>query len=76
MNICDATKEALSVDGWIRRPWGDTGRFIFAKPTDTSDCCLVFAAKEQGERQKPPAKRWQPQAEDLIAKDWEVVILD
>lgn len=69
MNIYEATKEALRVGGWIKRPWGDDGFYV--KPTDTGDACLVFAHEK-----KSPAKRWNPFAEDLIAEDWEVVILD
>lgn len=74
MNIYEATKEAMRVDGWIKRPWGNDGWSILVKPTDTGDACLICVANERGEQRKTPAKRWQPQAEDLIAEDWEIVI--
>ena len=36
-------------------------------PTNTSDCCLVISDESD-----QVGKRWNPNASDLIATDWEV----
>lgn len=68
MLIFEAVKEAIKTDGVIVRK-AYYGNEI--KPTNTPDGLMIFS-KTEG---KPPAKWWQPCADDLMAEDWEVVNL-
>lgn len=43
------------------------GRTVKIKPTDTVDCCIAIS------HEGTPGKRWNPQREDLLADDWEIV---
>lgn len=50
----------------IARRWHD--RRIIIKPETTQYCCLIWV---EGSR-RPPAVRWNPDADDLISDAWEV----
>ena len=64
MNIQAAVKRAMESGGLIVRPqWNGC---VHIKPTNGPECCICYG-KEQA-----PCPRWQPQAEDLLADDWEV----
>lgn len=70
VNINEATKQAIKGNKYISRQHAQLfgyGKGIKIKPTNKSDCCIVFM---EG---KSSAKRWNPQAEDLTADDWIVV---
>lgn len=79
MNIQDATKLAMEKDLYIIRendyPFN---KFARIKPTCSSDCCIIcptsYWEEEEGKK-ITPGKRWQPNAEDLIADDWVVTEL-
>ena len=64
MNIQKATQKALEVGGLIVRPFW-RGR-VHIKPTNGPDDCICYG------KGKAPCPRWHPQAEDLLADDWEV----
>lgn len=66
MNITEAAKKALETNGFICRQ--DECKFIRIKPTTSPDCCVVYS--NGGERS---AVRWNPDAIDLTANDWQVV---
>lgn len=64
MLIHEAVKEAMEKGKLIyRRPWP----FWKFEPKNTMDCVIIHA------RDKEPKRCWNPQAEDLMANDWEVV---
>ena len=63
MNIAEAAK-ACKGYGWIaRRSWYGHMRVC---PTNEPECCIIQA------KGQAPCPRWEPQAEDLVADDWEV----
>ena len=64
VNIHEAALKAAEIDGLIVRP--EWKGLVHIKPTNGPDCCILY-----GKGQKP-GKRWNPQAEDLMAEDWEV----
>ena len=64
MDIQKATQKALEVDGLIARPFWRG--YVHIKPTNSPECCICYG------KGKAPCPRWQPQAEDLLADDWEV----
>ena len=68
MNIYEAAVAAERTGGLMTRPWGGTEGTWFIKPTDGADCCMMIVNGE-----KEPCPRWNPQLEDLIAENWEVV---
>ncbi|MED4727037.1 MULTISPECIES: Thoeris anti-defense Tad2 family protein [Aneurinibacillus] len=79
MNIQDATKLALEKDLYIIRESSPFRKYSKIKPTDTSDCCMVYKTKyaEQMHGGKlAPGKRWNPDASDLLADDWIVTELN
>ena len=62
--IHEAAKLAVAVDGLIvRPPWKG---LVHIKPTNGPECCICYG------KGKAPGPRWNPQAEDLLADDWEV----
>lgn len=66
MDIQKAVKEAMAEGCTMTRTaWTEWGLWI--KPTNDPECCII------GMKGKAPCPRWQPQAEDLIADDWELV---
>lgn len=63
MDIGEAARLAKGY-GWItRKGWRGNCRVC---PTNEPECCII-----QG-KGMAPAPRWEPQAEDLEADDWEV----
>ncbi len=65
MNIQDATKKAVESGGFItRHSWRG---HVQIKPTNVPEHCLVYTIWE-----KFPFQRWEPDADDLMADDWEV----
>lgn len=67
MNIQEATKKAVEIDGYIVKSEEDGKKVIFIKPTNGIDCCVVNVTKNHSRR------GWQPTASDLISDEWEVV---
>lgn len=65
MNIQEATKKAVEIDGYITG--GGFKNVVFIKPTDGVDCCIAFLNKDNSRR------GWEPYASDLISDDWEAV---
>ncbi len=65
MNIVDATKYAIEINGYIVKRVG-TYRLLI-KPTNTEDA-LVMRVNNIN-----PIRGWQPQTEDLTSEDWTVV---
>lgn len=69
MNIQDATRLAISRGGYIAR-----AKFPVAiKPTDTPDCCIGYCRGMSPADKLSKGRRWQPQADDLLADDWRVI---
>ena len=64
MNIQRAIKTAMAANSFITRA-GLRGVFHI-EPTNSPDCCIIYA------KDQPPCPRWEPNAEDLAADDWEV----
>lgn len=63
MFIHEAVKEAMEKGKLIyRRPYP----FWKMEPTNTSDCIMTHA------EDKAPCRCWNPQADDLMADDWEI----
>lgn len=62
MKITEAIEKANTKQGVRRKGWGD----VSIIPTDTDQCCLIFA------EDKLLSGRWNPKKEDLIANDWEL----
>ena len=63
MFIHEAVKKAMDINGYITRtgwPWE-----VRLRPTDDIGGILVLSKNYES-----PRPRWQPQAEDLMAKDW------
>ena len=68
MNIREAVLLAMKEGKYIyRKSEKDEGYSVNILPTNTIDCCLMLSnhTNEVG-------KRWNPNANDLIADDWEV----
>lgn len=67
MNIQDATHEAMKKGRGIRRrSWGENGPILI--PTNTQ-YCVIFTTSEN-----KILPRWNPDLDDLLAEDWEVII--
>lgn len=64
MNIRDAVLLAKKEGKYIYRK---SQKNIDILPTNTLDCCLLMNVHVQ-----EVGKRWNPNANDLIAEDWEV----
>ena len=69
MNIYKAVKKARKRKRFITRK--KYIRTMLAnvkiKPTNSTECCIVF------KNNKSSTSRWNPSAEDLVAKDWIIV---
>ena len=64
MTIAEAAKMATDGNGYMyRRAW--CGQVII-KPTNDMCCCILWP------KGILPRPRWEPDADDLIATDWEV----
>ena len=68
MNIYEAAVAAARTDGLMTRPWCGTEGTWFIKPTNGPECCMVIVKGE-----KEPCPRWNPDLEDLLSEEWEVV---
>lgn len=64
MQISDAVKQATACNGFILRAWWRGHMQV--RPGTGPMCCIAYGKGEV------PRPRWQPQAEDLMAEDWEV----
>lgn len=69
MYISDAVRLALDKGKRITRTSGPFRNFIRIRPTNTPACCLLETACPE----KPPVRGWEPDADDLMADDWEIV---
>lgn len=68
MNIQEATKKAIEINGYITGGMNKSLRnFIFIKPTDGINLCILCTDKNHSRR------GWQPYASDLLSDNWEVV---
>lgn len=65
MNISEAAKKAVEVNGYIYR--ANWKGIMQIRPTNEPECCFVYTI-----HQKYPTPRWNPQAMDLEADDWEI----
>lgn len=65
MELSEAARTAVEKGYAITRASWPDGLFVW--PTNGPECCII-SAKGQA-----PCPRWQPLAEDLIAKDWGIV---
>ena len=64
MNIQAATTVALEIGGYMSRSsWYG---HLMVQPTNLRDCCILHT------KGRTPGPKWNPQAEDLTASDWEV----
>ena len=73
MNILTAIKKAIDEDSFIARTSLDFGEGrTLIKPTDSSDCCIVFFRRDSAKKRQQ-IKCWNPTADDLLAEDWEVI---
>lgn len=66
MSLPKAVKKAIKKDGYITMSTGVFSRQVFIKPTNTADACIVYFSNSS-------RRGWQPNANDLISKDWEVI---
>lgn len=66
MNIYEAATLAKKKGCAIYR--GDNMQWCRIVPTDSSDCCKLYSTMEPGK----VGVRWQPQAKDLLATDWDI----
>ncbi|MCX8045759.1 MAG: hypothetical protein N3A70_02615 [Anoxybacillus gonensis] len=61
MNIQEATKLALKKGLYMTRAGGDeVYKYIRIKPTDTSDCCIIYPSPEY---EKVSGKKYPPRQE-------------
>lgn len=68
MNICEATKKAVEINGYITRDFKDIPEnAVFIKPTDTENNCILTLDISHFRR------GWQPCASDLMSESWKVV---
>lgn len=68
MNIQNAIKKALEINGCIKRRNLHHSRTLI-KPTNSYDCCIIFIRNKENQQ----SRYWNPTADDLIADDWEVI---
>ena len=66
MFIHEAVKEAMEKKCYIKRNAAWYSKEVKFLPTNTPECIIVYSETN------PPRRRWQPNAEDLIADDWEL----
>ena len=64
LNIYEAVKQALAIDGFIANP---SWPHLAIKPTNTTRNCEVHGMES------PPHRGWQPKAEDFTREDWTVL---
>lgn len=64
MDIKRATEQALHRGCWMTRP---EFHGVAVEPSNTARCCILHKAG------RAPGPRWQPDAEDLTADDWELL---
>lgn len=70
MNIQQATRGAsLNMQLGMRRKFWRKDKLVL-KPTNTQNCIEMY---REG---KILSSRWNPNAEDLIANDWEVCVIN
>ena len=67
MNIQEATKKAVVIDGYITGGRKEFKNTVFIKPMDGNGGCIVCINKDNSRR------GWQPYAGDLMSDNWEVV---
>ncbi|WP_419155620.1 Thoeris anti-defense Tad2 family protein [Weissella minor] len=69
MNIYEATKKALKINGGIIRP-NSEGFYCecWFVPTNTSDCVIMM-----DENNQRLSGCWNPKLDDLISQDWQAV---
>ena len=65
MNIQEAVKESLRTQKIIARK-RDQGHIGFIPTNDSFKMVMIVDLI----RKRPPGRRWQPRAEDLVADDW------
>lgn len=66
MLISEAVKKAMNAGGMItREEYSNFG----IKPTGACNTLMILSLT----RERPPAKAWQPLADDLIADNWKVI---
>lgn len=66
MYIHEAVAKAVEINGYIKG--GYCADFpAFVKPTNTTDCCMVFLNPDES------CPRWQPRASELMSDKWYVV---
>lgn len=70
MNIQEAIKESMRTQKLIKRKSGVTSTMIM--PTNTYELMVIWS----GNKNRLPARCWQPSADDLIANDWYVTDVD
>ena len=63
MNIQEAVKTAIAANRFITRAGLRGVRHL--EPTNSPSGCIAYA------KDQPPCPKWEPNAEDLMANDWE-----
>lgn len=72
MNIVEAVKKAMEQGKGIQNAKVKRAK-VYLLPTNTTECFFVIPVGYRFLGNcPPPATRWQPQAEDILAEDWEV----
>ena len=77
MNIQEATKKAMEEDAYItRKSKNRYGSYSIGviKPSNSHDTCAGMSIRENGEI-RSYIRNWNPTADDLMADDWEVVVV-
>ena len=72
MYLHEAVSQAMATGQHIRRTGSVIWEYGLLVPTNSRDCCYLWAPQEPG-GEPTPAPRWNPKAEDLIADDWVLV---
>ena len=68
MNIQEATKKAMEIDGYITGGLvGNFNKILVIKPTNTDNLCILCADKNHR------CRGWQPCASDLMSDKWETI---
>ena len=89
MNIQDAIKEVLEKNSKgnkykdnryvIRRKDINRGMIeskTYIYPTNSYDCCIIFNLSSLARKSENYSRYWNPTADDLMANDWEVYIIE
>ena len=69
MYIHEATTQAMAEGRRMMRMSGPFRNFIRIRPTNTPDGCFLETTCSK----KRTLRGWEPDADDLMADDWEVV---